>query len=315
MATPDFTSITRKLIEQESLPATYADTVRKVILPLAQHIQSLRGERQRPLIVGINGAQGTGKSTLTLFLKELLSVLYQVPTASFSIDDLYLTRAERERLAAERHPLLVTRGVPGTHDLVLGQQLIQQLTTATEESRTPVPAFDKARDDRAPEAHWPVYQGRAGVVLIEGWCVGALPEEGESLETPMNSLEQSEDADEAWRRYVNRCLRGEYAEFFGQIDCLVMLKAPSMEAVLKWRTLQEHKLSEKIENAPERGNIGDSPSRLMTEEQIARFIMHYERITRACLAEMPARADALIQVDEDHTFSEPLIRQRHSQRD
>jgi D-glycerate 3-kinase len=310
VATPDLTSITRKLVEQESLPDTYADTVRKVILPLAQHIQSLRGERKRPVLVGINGAQGTGKSTLTLFLRELLSVLYQVPTASFSIDDLYLTRAEREQLAAEQHPLLLTRGVPGTHDLTLGQQLIAHLTTADEDTKTPIPVFDKSRDDRATRADWPVFQGRAEVVLIEGWCVGALPEEGESLAIPINSLEQAEDADEAWRGYVNRCLREEYALFFGQIDCLIMLKAPSMDAVLEWRTLQERKLEEKVRNAPEEGKGSHGPSRLMTEQQISRFIMHYERITRACLTEMPARADALIQVDEDHTFSEPLIRQR-----
>jgi len=171
VATPDLTSIIRTLIAHEALPDTYADTVRKVILPLAQHIQSLHGDRQRPLVVGINGAQGTGKSTLTVFLKELLSVLYQVPTASFSIDDLYLPRAGRERLAAERHPLLLTRGVPGTHELALGWQVIEGLTTAAEGARTPIPAFDKSRDDRAPEADWPVYQGLAEVVLLEGWCV------------------------------------------------------------------------------------------------------------------------------------------------
>jgi D-glycerate 3-kinase len=311
VATPDLTSITRKLIEQEALPDTYADTVSTVILPLAQHIQSLREDRQRPLVVGINGAQGTGKSTLTLFLKELLSVLYQVPTASFSIDDLYLTRVGRERLATERHPLMLTRGVPGTHDLTLGQQVIERLTTAAEGTSTAIPAFDKSRDDRAPEADWPVYQGLAEVVLLEGWCVGAAPESSDSLADPINSLEQSEDGDGAWRGFVNQCLSKEYAQFFKQIDCLIMLKAPSMDAVLKWRTLQERKLSAKIQNAPEQSNARHAPSRLMTEEQIVRFIMHYERITRACLAEMPTRADALIQVDENHNFSEPLIHQRH----
>ncbi|TGN39845.1 hypothetical protein [Marinobacter confluentis] len=309
MATPDLTSIIHRLIEQESLPASYGDIVRKVILPLAQHIQSLRGDRQRPVIVGVNGAQGTGKSTLTLFLKELLTVLYNVPTASFSIDDLYLTRAERETLAAEQHPLLLTRGVPGTHDLALGQQLIDRLISASADSDTPIPAFEKARDDRAPRASWPVFKGRAEVVLLEGWCVGALPEaSGESLAEPINVLEQQEDTDGAWRRYVNQCLKGEYSTFFGQIDCLIMLKAPSMESVLEWRTLQEQKLKQKTSVAPEQG--GPQSSRLMSNDQIARFIMHYERITRACLAEMPARADAVVYVGDDHSYSEPLIRQR-----
>lgn len=311
MATPDLTSITRKLIEQEALPDTYADTVSRVILPLAEHIRSLHEKRQRPLVVGINGAQGTGKSTLTLFLQELLSGLYQVPTASFSIDDLYLTRAGREQLAAEWHPLMLTRGVPGTHNLTLGRQVIERLTTAAEGTRTAIPAFDKSRDDRAPDADWPVYQGRAEVVLLEGWCVGAAPEDSDSLAMPINALERSEDVDGAWRSFVNQCLRKEYAQFFEQLDWLIMLKAPSMDAVLNWRTLQERKLSAKIRNAPQQGDARRAPSRLMTEQQIVRFIMHYERITRACLAEMPARADVLIQVDENHNFSEPLIRQRY----
>jgi D-glycerate 3-kinase len=307
VATPDLTSIIRELISQESLPDAYADTVRTVIFPLAQHIQSLRGDRQRPVLVGINGAQGTGKSTLTLFLQALLSGLYKVPTASFSIDDLYLTRAERERLAEEQHPLLLTRGVPGTHDLAMGQQLVQQLTSASAGTETPIPAFDKANDDRAPRETWPVFEGRADVVLLEGWCVGALPEaSSETLAEPMNSLEQQEDPEGAWRGYVNQCLKGDYSEFFAQIDCLIMLKAPSMESVLEWRTLQERKLARKTGAAPGQGDAG----RLMTDDQIARFIMHYERITRACLAEMPARADAVIHVDEAHGFSEPLIRQR-----
>ena len=311
VATPDLTNVIQTLIKQESLPDTYAVTVRKVILPLAQHIQSVRQERQRPILVGINGAQGTGKSTLTMFLRALLSAVYQVPTVSFSIDDLYLTRAEREQLAAEKHPLLLTRGVPGTHDLKMGQRLIDRLMTAGVDTETPVPVFDKSRDDRAPEPIWPVFKGRADVVLMEGWCVGALPEDGDSLTTPINRLEEDEDSDGVWRGYVNQCIKVDYAPFFGQIDCLIMLEAPSMDCVLTWRTLQEHKLKAKIDDAPHQGDSGDRQStRLMSDEQIARFIMHYERITRACLAEMPARADAVIHVDNDHSFSEPLIRQR-----
>lgn len=312
MATPDLSSIIRRLIEQESLPATYADTVRRVILPLAQHIKGLRWDRQRPVLVGINGAQGTGKSTLTLFLRELLSHLYQVPTASFSIDDLYMTRAGRERLADEKHPLLLTRGVPGTHDLALGERVIERLTSAAPDAKTPVPAFDKSRDDRAPESTWPVFTGRAEVVLLEGWCVGALPESNaESLVAPINDLEAQEDVDGAWRRYVNQRLKDEYTRFFQKIDCLIMLKAPSMESVLEWRTLQERKLKDKVNSAPLGGvEECDSSTRLMSDDQIRRFIMHYERITRACLTEMPTRADAVIQVDGNHRFSDPLIRQR-----
>lgn len=313
MASSDLTSIVQALIEQESLPDSYAETVRQTVLPLAQHIQNLRQERRAPILVGINGAQGTGKSTLTLFLRELLARLYRLPTANLSIDDLYLTRAEREHLSQELHPLFLTRGVPGTHDLALGTQVIDRLMGATPGDQTAMPIFDKATDDRAPEADWPVFKGKAEVVLLEGWCVGAQPAKSlEELERPINELEATEDEDCVWRRYVNQRLKNDYSRFFDRLDCLIMLKAPSMECVLEWRTLQEHKLRAKIESAPEGcAKEAAKTTRLMTDQEVKRFIMHYERITRACLDEMPARADALVHVNSDHTFSEPLIRQRH----
>ncbi len=314
MSAPDLTTTIKTLINQEALPDSYADTVKKTILPLAQHLHSLRQDRAEPVIIGIHGAQGTGKSTLALFLRELLTKHYRIPTASFSLDDLYLTRAEREKLAEEVHPLFITRGVPGTHDIALGQQVVDQLKAAGPETETPIPAFDKSRDDRCPQDQWPVFRGRANVILIEGWCMGAAPAASEAeLTEPVNELEQSEDPEGTWRQYVNRCLKGEYGQFFNQVDSLVMLRAPSMECVLQWRTLQEHKLRERTGSAPKEGEASAEaaqPSRIMSDEEVVRFIMHYERITRASLAEMPARADCLINVGEDHSFGEPLIRQR-----
>lgn len=314
MSAPDLTTTIQKLINQESLPDSYADTVKKTILPLAQHIHSLRQAQERPVVIGIHGAQGTGKSTLTEFLRELLTTHYHTPTASFSLDDLYLTRAEREKLAEDVHPLFITRGVPGTHDIALGQQVIDQLKAAGPGTETPIPAFDKARDDRKPRPQWPVFRGRAEVILIEGWCMGAVPAgSDEELMEPVNELERSEDPQGTWRQYVNRCLKGEYQRFFNQIDCLIMLRAPSMECVLQWRTLQEHKLRERTDRASKECSADAGyaqPSRIMSDREVVRFIMHYERITRASLAEMPARADCVINVGEDHSFGEALIRQQ-----
>ncbi|PXX89174.1 hypothetical protein DIT71_16460 [Marinobacter vulgaris] len=308
------TATIQNLINQESLPNSYADTVEKTILPLAQHIHSLRQAQERPVVIGIHGAQGTGKSTLTEFLRELLTTHYHTPTASFSLDDLYLTRVEREKLAEDVHPLFITRGVPGTHDIALGQQVIDQLEAAGRDTETPIPAFDKSRDDRKPRQQWPVFRGRAEAILVEGWCMGAVPATSEEeLMEPVNELERSEDPEGTWRQYVDRCLRGEYSRFFSHLDNLIMLRAPSMECVLQWRTLQEHKLRKRTDGAPKDRSVDTGPaqpSRIMSDREVVRFIMHYERITRASLAEMPARADCVINVGEDHSFGEPLIRQR-----
>ncbi|WP_298450294.1 hypothetical protein [uncultured Marinobacter sp.] len=290
------------LIDQEGLPESYANTVQKIIVPLVHYVSQLQESEQRTLVIGIHGAQGTGKSTLVLFMKELLSKRWNYPTASFSLDDIYLTRAERRELAEQVHPLLLTRGVPGTHDLELGQRVIDQLRTAQPGDETAIPGFDKAMDDRAPAGDWPVFKGRPAVILLEGWCVGARAQSKTALAAPVNLMEEQEDAKRVWRTYVNQCLSTTYKEFFSQLDSLIMLKAPSMESVLEWRTLQENKLSERIRTAA--GSADKSqPLRVMGNDEVARFIMHYERITRASLAEMPARADVVIDVSESHSLS------------
>lgn len=303
-------TMVQALIDQEALPSSYVTTVEQTILPLARHILELRRTTQRAVVVGIHGAQGTGKSTLALFLQQLLSRHFDCRTASFSLDDIYLTRAEREHLADTVHPLLITRGVPGTHDIALGQRLLDQLMAAGPGERVPVPAFDKATDDRCPESRWPVFEGPADVILVEGWCLGAVPQEDHrDLANPVNALELAEDQDVVWREYVNECLSGSYRSFFGQMDTLIMLKAPSMECVLEWRTLQEHKLARRIEDAPKEGD-GERLLRIMSDDEVARFIMHYERITRRCLTEMPSRADVVVDVAENHRLGLPVFTNR-----
>jgi len=299
------------LIQQEGLPDSYAETVEKTILPLADRICALHDTEKQPIVVGIHGAQGTGKSTLTLFLREILLRHRNRSTANFSLDDIYLTRAEREDLAERVHPLFKTRGVPGTHDVALGQQVLNRLRSAAPEDATPIPAFDKSRDDRVPRDQWSVFGGRAEVILLEGWCLDARPEKDSALDDPINRLEANEDPDSLWRSYVNDQLKGEYRQFFDEIDFLVMLKAPSMECVLEWRRLQEQKLARKTRNAPKMGELHGNAQdlRIMTDDEVGRFVMHYERVTRACLAEMPGRADVLINVAEDHSLGLPQFRE------
>ena len=289
-----------ELIERERLPDSYRAAVDKYIRPLATTISGWRQALDRPLIVGLHGAQGTGKSTLALFLQTLLREDHNLPCAVISLDDMYLTRAEREGLARNMHPLLLTRGVPGTHDLMLGQQAIDHLIRAESSSRSPLPAFDKALDDRLPRHQWPVFQGEAQIILIEGWCVGAGPDhDNQRLDNPINSLESREDRDGIWRQYVNDQLRDRYAWFFEQIDRLIMLKPPSMDCVRRWRTLQEHKLRERAATAPSGSGAGP---RIMTDKEVLRFVMHYERITQRCLADLSTRADVVLEVDENHQF-------------
>ncbi|MEE2732336.1 MAG: hypothetical protein VYA55_16065 [Pseudomonadota bacterium] len=290
-------STAEALIRQEHLPGDFLTTVADYFYPLALRLRDLQHARGRPVIIGVNGAQGTGKSTLALFLETLLNQHLDCPCARFSLDDIYLTRAEREANAKAIHPLLLTRGVPGTHDVELGNRVIDELLAAGPDNVVSIPAFDKARDDRAPMAEWPLHRGSVSIILLEGWCVAALPEaDPQRLQTPVNTLEDQEDPDGHWRHFVNQQLAEPYQRLFGRLDYLVMLKAPSMECILEWRTLQEQKLAEKMALHQN----GASAARIMSPDQIKRFIMHYERLTRVMLAEMPQRADSLYVIDEQH---------------
>ncbi|MDH7637559.1 kinase [Sphingomonas oryzagri] len=240
------------------------------------------------LLIGLCGAQGSGKSTLAAGLAALFRQ-ESVPSAILSIDDVYHTKAERERLAREIHPLLRTRGVPGTHDLVLGRHVIDDLA-AGRSAR--LPRFDKATDDRAPVSQWEVAPAGTRLLILDGWCVGARPQAAAMLADPVNALEREEDAHGIWRQYVNDQLAGPYQAFFARIDRLILLAAPGFEIVLRWRIEQEEALRREREGG-------------MNDAEIARFIQHYERLTRHILSEMPARADLVIPLAEDRS---PRIR-------
>lgn len=280
------------LLARERLPEGYRHTIDTVLRPLAGEIAVRARSQTGALRVGLCGAQGSGKTTASAALGELLREL-GTPAAVLSIDDFYLTRAARERLAREVHPLLLTRGVPGTHDVPLALDVIGALGRG---ACPPLPRFDKGRDDRAPGSQWQPPAQPVKVILLEGWCVGARAEAPAALERPVNELERLEDATGAWRTYVNAQLAGPYRALFDPLAPLVLLRAPSFEVVYRWRLEQEHKLRARL--AAEGGDA----SRVMTDAQVARFIAHYERVTRHILQEMPARADRVITLAADRSI-------------
>jgi D-glycerate 3-kinase len=274
-------------LQAERLPEGYRSLIERVHVPLAARIEARVRAKGSLLVVGMCGTQASGKSTLVASVAMLLRAS-GLQVALLSIDDLYLGHAERQQLARTVHPLLATRGVPGTHDVGLGLQVFDALAAGRE---IELPAFDKAQDDRKPAGSGPRVAPGVQVLLFEGWCVGARPQDDAALVEPVNALERDEDPDGRWRRFANQHLAGEYQQLFARLDELVLLKAPSFEAVLAWRQLQEQKLRARLQAE------GLPLARAMSDAQVARFIAHYERLTRHILAEMPARADVVIPVE------------------
>lgn len=271
------------LIDKQASPQLF-ETACRYYLPLGDELARRAIAQRHTLVVGVCGGQGSGKSTLCHLLAALLRQRDGLNCATLSIDDLYFNRAERLALAQRVHPLLQTRGVPGTHDVKLGKTVLQGLISLQAGEQLAVPRFNKSSDDPEPRKRWPVVSGPVDIVFFEGWCVGAKAVADTELLEAVNSLEAEEDRELLWRRYVNRQLQGPYRQLFSCVDSLIMLQVPDMEAVLRWRTEQEQKLTHP----------------LMNDRELQRFVQHYERVTLQILRDMPAYADFRLQLNQDH---------------
>jgi D-glycerate 3-kinase len=183
--------------------------------------------------------------------------------------------------------------VPGTHDIDLALETIETLKRAADGQYVEVPRFDKEHDERRPRTQWERLQGPFSAIILEGWCIGAPPLDEAGLDKPINALERLEDAECIWRKAYGLFLADEYQQLFDCIDWLLMLQAPSFSVVYEWRLLQEQKLAQSAAQASE----------LLDEKQLAHFIQHYQRLTEHCLEHIPAMADAVIELDEQHRMT------------
>ncbi|MDP6674919.1 MAG: phosphoribulokinase [Gammaproteobacteria bacterium] len=275
---------------QHQLPNKFHHLIDEHYNPLVSWLQQQR-QTGDTLLLGINGAPGTGKSTLADYLKLALTEGEDWHVAALSIDDFYLTKAERRTLGKTVHPLLMTRGVPGTHDLQLLSTCIEQLNNLDTKNILPLPQFDKAQDDRAALGTWPVVAGPIDLIILEGWCVGSAAQTSAALSKPVNQLERDRDPTGKWRQYVNRQLETGYKNLFAKLDYLFFLQAPDFNAVCRWRLEQEEKLA---------ASSANDNSGIMDRTQLTEFMQHYERLTRAGFAALPEIADVILELDQNH---------------
>ena len=284
---------TLQLMEKMQLSDGFEKTIQSTYLPLSKII--LDNKQQEPLIISINGAQGTGKSTLGTFIKHLIESNTNLSVAAISLDDFYLTRAERKKLSKDVHPLLLTRGVPGTHDIEL---LANTLSALSDHNACSVPHFDKSIDDRLSIEYWTQHNTNQhkpiDIVLFEGWCNNSPYQTEEELLSPINELEEKEDSNGIWRNYANEKLKIYHQKIFCYSDMNIMLKAPNFEQIFEWRNLQERKLKD--------STAYNKQSKIMSPTELNRFIQHYERITRHTLKHLPSSVDIVIPLSNDHSI-------------
>ena len=289
-------AVLARFLQEASLPDSVAFNYMRWYAGVTRSLAQRAETADLAPLVGFSGCQGSGKSTMVSLMAKVMREVHGVSTTVLSLDDFYLTKAARAALAESIHPLFATRGVPGTHDLPLLNETIAALRQPGAGPAVPVPAFDKALDDRTELVHWRQVSAPVQLIFLEGWCVGLSPQRESELEVPINPMEAEHDPSLVWRREVNRQLAADYTDVFGNLDALLLLQAPSFDAVFEWRWQQEQRLSKQFQQ--------DHPDRLdptMSRSEVADFILHYQRLTEHALNTLPDRADFLWELARDRT--------------
>nr|WP_285817653.1 kinase [Echinimonas agarilytica] len=246
--------------------------------PITAEISKHQKGAKSPLIIGVNGSQGSGKSTLASYLSMIFESEYNLKCVVMSLDDFYFTQDKRNELAQQVHPLLATRGVPGTHDTQLLQRVMSNLKSSL---HTTIPRFNKAIDNPFPISEWTDITPPVDIIIVEGWCWGVRAQGANDITCPANSLEVQQDANAVWRNYVNDQLKTAYEPLYELVDIWLMLKAPAFSTVMQWRFEQEQKLAARVQQT------GGDSSKVMTQEQISEFISYFQRLTEHGLQQLP----------------------------
>jgi len=272
--------------------------IKSFLIPLCFWI-SKKADKKRPYFVGLAGGQGTGKTTVSSLIRIILSKYFKLKVFRISIDDFYKTRKERISLSKRVHPMLLTRGVPGTHDINMMLNFFRK-SKSKKFKRLKLPTFNKAIDDRFNKKRWYDLKKRPDVIIFEGWCVGAKSEENITLKKTINSLEKAKDQKQIWRKYVNYQLKLKYKKLFLQLNCLIYLKAKNFSLLQKWRLKQERKLWIKSK----------VKSKIMSRGDVLDFMQTYQRITQNMFRKMPKYASVIFNLNSNHQIKSAVYKRR-----
>ena len=272
-------------------------SLKKIYIPMSFWIENKYKRKRGTLFLGLSGGQGSGKTTIAGILKIILKKFFKRKIYVSSIDNFYKTHEERNKMSNKVHPLFITRGVPGTHDINLVKNFFD-IIRRKKFKKIQLPKFEKAIDNRLKKKYWFNIKKKPEIVILEGWCVGAKPQISSLIKKPVNTLEKYEDNNLIWRKYVNEKLKKEYKKLFSMIDFFIFMKIPNFKAVFKWRLLQENKLRKK----------SHPNKKIMSYNEIKRFIMFYERITLQMLKDLSKSASIVMFLKKNHLIKKVLFR-------
>ena len=272
-------------------------SLKRIYIPTSFWIENKYKEKGKTLFLGFSGGQGSGKTTVAKILKIILKKFFKRKIYVSSIDDFYKTLKDRNKMSYTTHPLFKTRGVPGTHDINLVKKFFYFIKKKKFE-KTKLPKFDKSIDDRSKKKYWFNIKERPEIVILEGWCVGAKPQSNSLIKKPINILEKYEDKNLIWRKHINGKLKREYKKLFAMIDYYIFMKIPNFSIVFKWRLLQENKLRKKSR----------FKKKIMSHNEIKRFIMFYQRITLQMIKDLSKSASIVMLLNKNHEIKKVLFK-------
>ncbi len=272
--------------------------IKSYLIPLCFWI-SKKANIKKPYFVGLAGGQGTGKTTTSSLIKIILSKYFKLDVFRISIDDFYKTRKERISLSKRIHPMLLTRGVPGTHDINMMLNFFKK-SKSKKFKRLKLPIFNKAIDDRFSKKHWYDLKKKPDVIIFEGWCVGAKSEKNNTLKKTINSMEKTKDQKQIWRKYVNDQLKTKYKKLYSQLNCLIYLKAKDFSLLQKWRLKQERKLWVKSKK-----NLN---TKIMSKDDVLTFMQTYQRVTQNMFKYTPKYASVIINLNSNHQIKSAVYK-------
>ena len=272
--------------------------IKNYLIPLCFWI-SKKALKKRPYFVGLAGGQGTGKTTISSLIRIILIKYFKLKVFRISIDDFYKTRKERIRLSKRVHPMLLTRGVPGTHDINMMLSFFRK-AKSKKFKRLKLPTFNKAIDDRFNKKKWYDLKNKPDVIIFEGWCVGAKSEKNNTLKKTINSMEEVKDQKQVWRKYVNQQLKTKYKNLYSQLNCLIYLKAKNFSLLQKWRLKQERKLWLSTKSK--------SKLKIMSKGDIINFMQTYQRITQNMFKNMPQYASIIFNLNTNHQIKSAVYK-------
>ena len=264
--------------------------IKNFLIPICFWIVK-KADNKKPYFVGLAGGQGTGKTTTSSIIKIILEKYFKLKVFKISIDDFYKTRKERISLSKKVHPMLLTRGVPGTHDINMMLNFFKK-SKAKKFKNMKLPNFNKAIDDRFPKNKWNTIKQRPDVIIFEGWCVGARAETNKTLKRSINSMEKANDDKLVWRKYVNQQLKTKYKNLYSQLNCMIYLKAKNFNLLQKWRLKQENKLWLKTKKK--------GAHKIMSKGDVINFMQTYQRITQNMFKNMPKYASIILNLNSNH---------------